>query len=134
MMTKAHLSKDMRLRLCKESFICATLLDNLATNAINEKTMTRYEHFHNKKSAFASNLWSFGEAGTIKTGKCGKLGDSWIAMIFMCYSSNHENDCYQMINPETNNVHTMKDVKWGAHLYFTITMPFQKVEMSLELW
>ena len=52
MMTKAHSQQDMRLRLCKKAFICTTLLDNQPTMTINEKTTTRYEHFHNKKLAF----------------------------------------------------------------------------------
>ena len=49
MMNKAHLLQDMRLRLCKEAFVCIILLNNWTNKTINRRTMIKYEHFYNKK-------------------------------------------------------------------------------------
>jgi hypothetical protein len=38
----------------------------------------------------------WGEAGIIKTGKDGKIGDQEITGMFMGYASNHEGNCYRM--------------------------------------
>ena len=44
-------------------------------------------------------------------------------MIFVGDASNHEHDCHHMFNPEMNYIHNTRDVIWGAHMYYTITMP-----------
>ena len=79
---------------------------------INGVKFIRYEHFHGKKPMYAKNLHTWGEAGTVKIGKNGKIGDHGITMIFVGYSENHPYDCYRMYNPETSYVHNTRDIIW----------------------
>ena len=93
MLISANLPQEVRFRLCKEAFNCATHLSNLA---INKDGKSRYELFHNNKPKYAMYLREWGEAGTVKTGKNGKVGDRAISMMFVGYAKNHSRDCYQM--------------------------------------
>ncbi len=42
---------------------------------MNDNTLTRYDHFFGKETRYATRLHKFGEAGNVKMGKDGKLGD-----------------------------------------------------------
>ena len=65
MMTKACFTQDIRLRLCKEAFMCTTILDNLTTKTINEKKQpgmsiftTRNQHLHRTCQLLARQVHS----------------------------------------------------------------------------
>ena len=75
MMTNTHLLQNMRLSLCKEAFVCTTLLDNLTIKTIICRTVTQYEHFHNKKPSFARTCKLSGRHVQPKQANGGKLGD-----------------------------------------------------------
>ena len=115
MLISANLPQEVRFRLCKEAFNCATHLSNLA---INKDGKSRYELFHNNKPKYAMYLREWGEVGTVKTGKNGKVGDRAISMMFVGYAKNHSGDCYQMYNPETELISETRDVMWLHQMYY----------------
>ena len=69
MMVQANLPEEIKYKLCKECFNCATYLTNLTVVMLNRETATRYEHFHEAKPHYAKHLRIWGEAGTVFTGK-----------------------------------------------------------------
>jgi hypothetical protein len=58
--------------------------------------------------AFTVRTW--GEAGNIKIGEDGKIGDRGVTGMFVGYTSNHEGDCYRMWNPNTKKIFETRDV------------------------
>ena len=48
------------------------------------------EHYAGKLPNFARFLRAWGEAGTVKTGKDGKVGDCEVTMIFVGHVNEHE--------------------------------------------
>ncbi len=59
---------------------------------------TRIENFGYGLPNLAQYLRTWGEAGTIKTGKVGKTGNHGAACMFIGYANNHEGNCYWMWN------------------------------------
>ena len=53
---------------------------------------------------------NWGEAGTVKTGKDGKLGDRGVTMIFVGFANKHGPDVYRMLNPHTRRTTNNRDV------------------------
>ncbi len=64
-------------------------------------------------------LRTFGEAGIIKNGKDGKVGDRGITMVFVGYADGHAENCYRMYNLMTSQVSVTRDVIWIGRMYFT---------------
>ncbi len=90
-----------------------THLRNLQVVEQNRNTLTWYKHFYGEAPKYAIKLQEFGEAGTVKMGKDGKLGDRGIPMIFVGYALDHSQDCYQMYNPNTQWIHITRDIICG---------------------
>ena len=65
MMVQANLPEEIKHKLCKECFNCATYLSKLAVRTLNGKAATRYEHFHEAKLHYAKHLRTWGEAGIV---------------------------------------------------------------------
>ena len=57
----------MKYKLIQEAIKIATKLDGLVVMTINNVTQTRYEHFGIDLPKFAKYLWTWGEAGVVKT-------------------------------------------------------------------
>ena len=55
-------------------------------------------------------LRTFGEAGIVKNGKDGKVGDRGITMLFVGYADEHAGNCYRMYNPVTSRVSVTQEV------------------------
>jgi len=60
----------------------------------------------------------FGEAGTVRTGKDGKVGDRGVTMMMVGYADNHEGNCYRMFNPLRNSIVESRDVTWLRCMYY----------------
>ena len=73
MMVQANLQEEIKYKLFKECFNCATYLRNLSVVTLKGKTATRYKHFHEAKSCYAKHVRIRGEAGTGSMGKMKKL-------------------------------------------------------------
>ena len=118
MMVQALLPQEIKYKLCKECFNCATYLSNLAVVILNRKAATRYEHFHEAKPHYSKHLRIQGEAGTVSMGENGKVRNRGTPMIFISYAKNHYGDCYLMHNPNTGYVTEMRDTMWLHHMYY----------------
>ena len=69
------------------------------------------------QALYKQNLWvkfmrTFGEAGTARTGKDGKVSNCGITILFLGYVDKHEGNCYQMLTPPRNSVVDTRDVTW----------------------
>ena len=71
-MVQANLPEEIKYKLCKECFNCATYLSNLAVVILNAKTATRYEHFHEAKLCYVKHQRIWCEAITASMGKMEK--------------------------------------------------------------
>ena len=65
--------------------------------------MTKIEHYKGKGKLpkFVANMRVLGEAGTVKIGKDGKVGDQGVTMIFVRCADDNAWDIYLMDNPFT---------------------------------
>jgi hypothetical protein len=101
-------------------------------------TKTRYERFGLPvpKWANPSLIRTFGEAGVVRRGKDGKLGDRGLPMVFVGYSDNHSWDCYRMWNPKTNKITETRDVIWLHRMYYQVDVDDETAmvpEIHMEL-
>ncbi len=75
MMNAAQLPNKLRLKLWTETVMTATYLNNLAIVTLNGEKKTQSEHAGFKLPLWTKNLCTYGKAGTVKEGKCGKVLD-----------------------------------------------------------
>ena len=90
-------------------------------------------------------LREWGEAGTVKIGKNGKVEDKGIPMIFIEYAKNHSSDCHGMYNPSTGMINQTHDITWFCCMYYPkeldmydvvsepiVTVPVNEIEASVR--
>jgi hypothetical protein len=82
----------------------STFLNNLVPVTVNRETKTRWEHAGHKIPLWVKFFWTFGEAGTVKQGKKGKVLDRGITLMFVGYDNEHNGNCYRLYNPVTSRV------------------------------
>ena len=70
----------------------------------NDVTKTRIELYSLEMLKFAKYLHTWGEAGTVESGKDGKLGDPGITIMMVGYVNHHEGDVYRRTNLETGRI------------------------------
>ena len=87
-------------------------------DCIERKETTRIEHYQGSLPKFAQYLRTWGEAGTVKLGKQGKVIDRGVTMMFVGYANNHEGDCYRMYNPSTGKICETRDVIWLRRMFY----------------
>jgi hypothetical protein len=121
MMASANIPVEVRYKLWKEAIQTATDLDGLILRTMEGITKTWYEHAYGSNPKFATHLWTWEEAGTVKTKSTGtpKLHDQGAVCIFIGYARDHEGDCYRMWNPLTNGVSTTRDIIWLRRMYYS---------------
>jgi hypothetical protein len=83
MLSAAQVPREEHHKMWGEVAKTATALDNLIAVTINGETKTRYEHAGLPVPLFVKHLRTFGEAGTVKNMKDGKVGDRGITMMFV---------------------------------------------------
>jgi hypothetical protein len=119
-MNAAQIPKSKRFKLWSEAVMTVTSLDNLIPVTWNGITKTRYEHAGFKIPKFVKYLRrTFGEAGIVKNGKDGKVGDRGITMVFVGYTDELAGNCYRMCNLVTSQVCVTQDIIWWGRMYFT---------------
>ncbi len=80
---------------------------------------------------FSKYLRTWGEAGVIKTGKDGKIGDWGFMGMFVGYALNHKGDCYRMWNSNTKKVSETCDIAFLNRMFFrTHTKPEHKTQST----
>ena len=136
MCNAAHMPNNVRVKIAHEVLKHQTALDNLSID--KGHTKTRYERFGLKVPKWANPLLirTFGEAGVVRRGKDGKLGDRGQPMVFVGYSDNHSYDCYRMWNPKTSKITETRDVIWLHRMYYQVDLDDETAmvpEIHMEL-
>ena len=120
LMMEAKVPKDKKHIVAQKAFETATKLDGLIPIEINGVTKPRVEHWSGKIPGFAKHLRTWGEAGVVKirTKTTPKLEERGITCMMVGYATDHEGDCYEMLNMETNRILLSRDVLWLNRMYF----------------
>ena len=98
-MNVGNVPRAIRYKLFGEVTKTATKLDSLVLVEIDGVKKTCVEHYTSLIPNWVKYMKTFGKAGTIRTGKDGKVGDSGVTLMIVGYADNHEGNCYQMFNP-----------------------------------
>jgi hypothetical protein len=98
-MNAAQIPKSKQFKMWSEAAMTVTALDNLIPVTWKGETN---EHAGFEIPKFVKYLRIFGEAGIVKNGKDGKVGDRGITMAFVGYADGHAGNCYRMYNPVTS--------------------------------
>jgi hypothetical protein len=120
MMKAANIPEQWKHVVAQKALETATKLDGLIPVKIQGVTKPRVEHWCGTVPAFAYNLRTWGEAGTvkIKDKSTPKLGDRGMTCMFVGYASDHAGDCYEMLNLKTRRILQTRDVTWLGRMYF----------------
>jgi hypothetical protein len=121
LLNAANVPMKERYRLFPEAANTVTKLDWLQGVTIDDVTKTRVEWYGKAIPKFAKHLRTWGEAGTVKSGKDGKLGDRGITMIMVGYANHHDGDVYRMLNLDTYRITETRDVIWLFRMYYEIS-------------
>ncbi len=119
MLIAAQVPDLQRFKLLTEVVMTATFLNNLVPVILNGESKARWEHAGHKLPVWVKNLQTFGEAGTVKEEKKGKVLDRGVTMMFVGYYNYHRGNRYKMCNPVTNRVVITCDAIWLRRMYFT---------------
>ena len=135
-MNAANVPMKERFRLFPKAANTVTKLDWLQGVRINDVTKTRVEWYGKAVPKFAKHLRTWGEAGTVKSGKDGKLGDCGITMLMVGYANHHDGDVYRMLNLDTGRIMETRYVIWIFRMLYEISnseMTKKLPVMSLEV-
>jgi hypothetical protein len=119
MLIAAQVPDLQQFKLWPEVIMTAMFLNNLVSVILNGESKARWEHAGHKLPVWVKNLQNFGEAGTVKEGKKGKVLDRGVTMIFVGYDNYHSGNCYRMYNPVTSRVVITRDAIWLGRMYYT---------------
>ena len=105
MMNRANVPKDMKIKLCKSAFSCATKVDGLTVVERDGKKDTRSKLWCGKNPLWVNNMKAWGEAGTCKIAdKSGAVIDKGTTCMFVDCSDGQAWDVCKMWNPTTNGI------------------------------
>ena len=93
MTNKGNIPRASCYKLFGEVVKTATKLDGLVMVEINGVKKTRVEHYANIIPRWTKFMRTFGEAGTVRTGKDGKVGNRGVTMMMVGHADNHEGNC-----------------------------------------
>ena len=93
-MTAANVPMVEQYCLLQEAANLLSKVDWLTVIKMAGRKKTRIEHYGMPIPAWSNNLQTWGEAGTVKTGKDRKLGDRGVTMIFVGFANKHGPDMY----------------------------------------
>jgi hypothetical protein len=124
-----HITLHVYLRLANRP--SAMTKQDLKLITINKVKKTKIEHYGLPPPDFTKYLRTWGEAGIIKTGKDGKIGDQGVMGMFMGYASNHKGNCYRMWNSNTKMFFETCEVVFLKKMFFgTPTKPVCKKQST----
>ena len=98
MMAAANIPVMYRFLVFEQAANWAVKLDWLTVIKIDGVNKTRIEHYGNEIPTWTLHVRTFGEAGTVKIGKNGKLGDRGCTMMYVGHADGHAGDVYRMWN------------------------------------
>ena len=76
------------------------------------------EHCEHPFPAWTLHMRTFGEAGTVKIGKNGNIGDRRCTIIYIGHADGRAGDVYCMWNKRTNKYPETKDVIWLNCMFY----------------
>ena len=103
-LNEANVPLEYRWKLLPEAAITVVKLDWLSVITRGDVTKSKIEIFWLPIPHFAKHLHIWGEAGTVKLPKNGKVQPRGVTCVFIGYAANHKGDCYRMWNPMTGMV------------------------------
>jgi hypothetical protein len=109
---------EYRWKLFPEAAITVVKLDWLSAITRGDVMKSKIEIFGLPIPHFTKHLHIWGEAGTVKLPKNGKVQPCGVTCVFIGYAANHEGDCYRMWNPTTGMVMLSRDVVVLQHMFF----------------
>ena len=118
MRNKGNVPRANCYKLFCEAVKTALKLDGLVIVDINVVKKTQVEHYANIIPRWVKHMRTFGEAGTVRTGKDGKVNNRGVTMMMVGYADKHEGNCYQMFNPLRNSIVESRDVTWLRRMYY----------------
>ncbi len=66
---------------------------------------------------WTKNLCTYGVAGTVKEGKCGKVLDWGVTMMFIGYNQENPENCFRMFDPVSGRVTLNRYIIWLGRMY-----------------
>jgi hypothetical protein len=105
MLIAAQVPDLQQFKLWPEVVITATFFNNFVPVILNGESKVK-------------NLHTFGETGTVKEGKKGKVLDRGVTMMFVWYDNYHSGNRYRMYNPVTSRVAITCDAIWLGRMYY----------------
>ena len=90
-MNAAQIPEIMRFKLWAETVMMATNLNNLVVVTVNGVAKMRWEHAGYELPKWCKSLRTFGEAGTVKDGKRGKILDRGVTMNYCINCDTYRN-------------------------------------------
>ena len=118
MMNLGNVPRNVRYKLFSKVAKTAMKLDSLVKVEIDGAKNTCVNYYSNIVSRWVKYMRTFGEVGTVRTGKDGKVDDRGAIMMMVEYADNHECNCYRMFNPLRNSIVESRDVTWLRRMYY----------------
>ena len=110
MMNIGNVPRASRYKLFGKAVKTASKLDGLVMMEINRVKKTQVEHYANILPRWVKSMRTFDEAGTVRTGKDGKVSNRGVTMMMVIYVDNHEENCYRMFKLLRNSIMESRDV------------------------
>jgi hypothetical protein len=119
-MSAAGVPKNYLENFWREAFQTATYLGGFTMVELDNKYLTRFEHWNGSLPRFISNLHEWGEVDIVKlrTSTTPKIYDRGKPCMFVGYCLNHAGDTFRMWDPDTKRVHLSQDIVWTGKMYF----------------
>ena len=117
MMNMGNVPRASCYKLFGKAVKTATKLDSLVIVDINGVNKTQIKHYANILPRLINPMRTFGEAGIVRKGKDGKVGNHGVTMMMVGYADKHEGNCYRIFNPLRNSIVESRNVTWLGRMY-----------------
>ena len=132
MMTGANLPTEHRFTNVERAANWAVKLAWLTIVEINGVSKARFEHYEHKIPSWTKQMQNFGEAGTVKIRKKGKVCNRGMTMMYVGHAGGHTGDVHRTWNQNANKYSETRDVIWLNCMYFEETVKNYDVELNYD--
>ena len=131
-MTDANLPTEHRFAIFERVANWMVKLDWLTIVDINGVSKARIEHYGHEIPSWTKQIRTFGEAGTVKIGKKGKVRNCGVTMMYVGHADGHAGYVHRMWNQGTSKCSETRDVLWLNRMYFEETVKDYDKELGDE--